>query len=332
MMATDKNRTRRQTMRRLHLIHREIAGGGYPSLSHLARMLEVTERTVKREIEFLRSELNAPLKYSREKNGYCYAAPGWSLPLVKLSEGELLAFFIAENALRLTGHAPQAQVLKQAFAKLATLLPEQVSFNLATLGENINFQALPFAGADWQVLQQIAVAAVNLQTIEFDYYSPHKREQTHRRADVYLLHNFAGDWFAVSYDYLRGEMRDFHVGRMKNVKLTNSYFEVSAGWNAAEYLKSGFFMMRGGRQTRVEIEFEAHQAQWIRERRFFHPDETREELADGKLKLSFRVGADALEAVSRFCLTYAGGCRVLNPPKLKEIMREKLMKGLAQHQ
>lgn len=317
---------------RLAKIHQEIASGKFPNARRLAEILEVTERTVKRDLDVLRDELNAPLKYERQRKGYHFTIEGWSLPLQNITEGELLSFFIAENALRLTGHTPEALQLKSSLAKIATLLPEEVSVNLATLGENIRFQNLPFVSVEPKILQALSASAIRQQSIEFDYYSPHNRQNTHRTADVHLLHNFAGDWYAVSFDHQAQDFRDFHIGRISNLKETDNYFERQKGFNAEDYLKRGFYMMRGGRLTTVEIHFDSYQAQWIRERNYFHPEEQREELPDGSLRLSFKIGQNGLEAVARFCLTYAGHCRVEKPSKLKEIVREKLLKGLNLHQ
>ena len=322
------NRVHLRAHRRLQQIDREIRLGKHPDTKTLAMLLEINERTVKRDLAALRDQFNAPLVYDRRRGGYCYRAPGWALPLERFGEGELLAFFIAENALRAIGQTPEAGQLRCALGKLTALLPEQVSADLLALGENTNFQNLPFAEAGWQTLQRLAHAAINQLIVEFDYYSPHNQTKTHRRAEIHHLHNFAGDWFAVSFDRERGEMRDFHAGRISNLKETDGYFERQKNWNAADYLKRGFFMMRGGRLTTVEIIFDCYQAQWIRERQPFHPEEEREELPGGELKLRFQIGESGLAAVARFCLTYAGHCRVVRPPKLKEIVREKLRKGL----
>lgn len=319
-------------LRRLRQIDRELASAAYPNAEKLAFLLGVTPRTVKRDISFMRDSFNAPIQFSRRRGGYHYTIEGWCLPLTRLSEGELLAFFIAENALRFTGHTPEALQLKHALAKIAALLPDAVTVNLATLGENVSFQNLPFATVEPQILKCLAIAAISQQTVEFDYYSPHNREPSHRRVSVHLLHNFAGDWFAISFDHEKREFRDFHAGRLKNLKETEHEFELQTDFDAADYLKKGFFMMRGGRLVTVEIHFDSYQAQWIRERRFFHPDEQREELPDGSLRLSFKIGEKGLEAVARFCLTYAGNCRVEKPTKLKELVKEKLQKGMDLHQ
>ncbi len=316
---------------RLHEIDRQIRNENFPSVCHLAESLGVNERTVKRDLAVMRDSFNAPLIYERRKRGFRYAKTGWELPLKHISEGDLLAFFIAENALRFTGHTPEALKLKHSLAKLAYLLPAQVSVNLATLGENVSFQSLPFASAAPEVLDLLAQAAISNQIIEFDYYSPHRREHSKRYAGVLLLHNFAGDWFAVCLDDEKKDYRDFHAGRMKNVRLTSRFFDQPKRWNAEDYLKSGFFMMRGGRLTEVEIVFNSFRAQWIRERESFHPEETREELLDGGLRLKFKIGEQGLEAVARFCLSYAGDCQAVKPAKLRKIIEEKLETALSQY-
>ncbi|MCC6328785.1 MAG: WYL domain-containing transcriptional regulator [Acidobacteria bacterium] len=326
-----KSRVYLRALARVARIHVEIARGSYPSISTLARLLEVNQRTVKRDLAVLRDSLNAPLKYNRRRKGYCFAVDGWLLPVQRLTEGDLLSFFIAENALRLTGQTPHALQLKSSLAKIASLLPEEVIINLASLGETISFQNLPYVAVDPNLLNAVAACALSERTVEFDYYSPHSQRKSHRRADIHILHNFAGDWFAVSFDHQSGEFRDFHVGRMTNFRETGSFFEKQKSWHADEYLQTGFSMMRGGRLTSVEIHFDAFQAQWIRERHFFHPEESREELPDGSLRLSFKIGEKALKAVARFCLTYSGHCRAEKPNKLKALIREKLRKGLSLH-
>lgn len=318
---------------RINKIHQEIASGSFPSAPQLAEICEVNVRTIKRDLEVLRSELNAPIIYDRRKKGFRYAEIGWTPPLSNLNERDLLAVFIAENALKLTGHLPEAADLKKALAKLVSYLPEKVSLDLAILSDSISFQNPAYELSDPEIRQQLSIAYTNLITVEFDYYSPKNQKTTHRKVDVYHLHNLGGDWYAISFDHHRKALRDFHLGRISNLKLTDEFFEIRKKiWNKEEYLKKGFNMMRGGRLTQVSIWFDDYQAQWIRSRKHFHPDEQREELADGSLRLSFEVGTEGLEAVARFCLQYAGHCIAEKPRKLREIVREKLQKGLMLNQ
>src|ERR1041384_1018391 len=189
---TERVHTRAFT--RLKLIDEEIRAGHYPNVRALARKLERSERTVKRDLRSLRDDFNAPLIFDRVRGGFRYREPGWALPPYSFDEGELLAFFTAEHVLRATGHAPEAILLRAALAKLAAYLPPEVSVNAATLGEALTFQQLPHVTVQPAILQTLARAAAERRTITFDYHSQHRSEETHRAADVLLLHNFAGDW------------------------------------------------------------------------------------------------------------------------------------------
>lgn len=316
---------------KLNALRELIARNDYPNADRLAVEMEISRRTVMRYLDNLR-ECGAPLENNRQKGGYYFTDPFWQLSPMQLTEGDLLAFFIAEQALKNAGQKAHAAQLRKSLSRLASFLPNTISINLTALAAGVSFQSLPFAAAPPETLALLTESAVNQRVIEFDYYSPHNRQPSSRRANLLSLHNFAGDWFAVCYDQKKADTRDFHVGRMTNVVMLDETFELPPGWNTEDYLKTGFYMMRGGKLVTVEIHFDSYQAQWIRERTFFHPDEKREDLPDGSLRLSFAIGEKGLEAVARFCLTYAGHCRAEKPLKLKEIVKEKLLKGLNLHQ
>ncbi len=323
-------RTLYHVYQKLHQLRELIAGDDCPNAARLAEKMEISLRTVKRYLDHLR-ECGAPLGNNRKRGGYFFTDPFWQLPAMRLSEGDLLAFFIAEQSLKLLGHSQEAGQLRCSLSKLASFLPQEVSINLTALATGVSFEHLPFAAALPDTLALLTKAAINQQSVSFDYYSPHNREHTTRAVNVLLMHNFAGDWFAVCWDLLKKDYRDFHVGRMSNVLLLNEYFDPPKEWNSAEYLKTGFSMMRGGKLTEVEIVFNDFRAQWIREREFFHPDESREDLPDGSLRLRFTVGEQGLDAVARFCLTYAGDCEAIKPLKLRKIIKEKLAKAISHY-
>ncbi|MGH9941544.1 MAG: helix-turn-helix transcriptional regulator [Pyrinomonadaceae bacterium] len=317
---------------RLWEIHEQISVGHCPTARQLAERLERSERTIKRDLAAMRVDYHAPLIYDSARRGWRYREPGWTPPPYNFNEGELLAFFTAAEILRATGHTPEAILLRAALAKLSAYLPAEVSANLATLGDALTFHSAPHVSVEPQVLQTLARAAAERRTVAFDYHSQHRNADTAREADVLILHHFAGDWYAVSQDHLSGSVRDFHAGRISRLRLTDKYFDPPETWDRDEYLRRGFQMMRGGRLTTVSLVFDAYQSRWMKERGSFHPDERREELPDGSLRLSFPVGRNGLEAVARFCLAYAGHCVAERPTALRALIRERLTQALKDHE
>lgn len=325
------NRIHLRPLIHLSKIHRLIVNDTYPNTKTLATELEVTRRTIKRYIKRMRNEFNAPIDYSRKKKGYFYNHPNWEMPLVPLTEGELLAFFIATIALQGKGGTYEDERLRRAIGKIASGLPEQVSVNLNYLFESTSFQSPPHVIAESKLLDQLHKAISERETIEFDYYSQYTDKTEKRNVNPLLLLNHEGTWYAVSYDNTRQAIRDFHTARISNLKTTEEFFELPTNWNKQEYLNSGFGMYRGGKSMDVEIIFDEHQSKWMRERNNYHPQEIREELPDGRMKLSFTIGENGLEAVARFCLQYAGHCQIIKPQRLIEIIKDKLQKGLDLH-
>ena len=153
-------------------------------------------------------------------------------------------------------------------------------------------------------------------------------EYTERDVDVLVLHNALGEWYAICYDHHRQAMRDFHAGRILRLSVTHRTFTPPADWDAQAYLRRGFGMFRGGQDVVVEVEFDPEQARYARERTF-HPTQQRQELPDGRLRLTFETTEAALEQVARWLMQYGPQARALRPMELCEIMRQKLTSAAA---
>jgi len=259
----------------------------------LAHVVERSPRTVQNDLRALVNDFDAPLEFDKVKNGFFFTDPAWRLPSIALTEGELIGFFAAERMLRRLGATSEVEHARSALRRLATLLPEEVVVDLGALEEAISFAPEPALDVSPEVLRQLASAAMHRQTLHIHYYSQYRAEHTERDVDVLLLHNVLGEWYAICYDHNRQAMRDFHAGRIINLSGTHRTFTPPADWDPQAYLRRGFGMFRGGQDVVVELEFDAEQARYARER-IFHPTQQRHELPDGRLRLTFETTEAAL--------------------------------------
>lgn len=326
-----RTKSHKSSPRRVHLyayeqlsrVCAEIQRGRYPTKTDLARVVERHPRTVQRILAALVNDFDAPLEFDPKKNGFYFADPAWRLPRVALTEGELINFFAAERVLRRLGATSEVQLARSALRRLSALLPGEVVVDVGALEDAITFAPEPVLDASPAVLHQLAWAAAHRQTLHVHYYSQHRAAHTERDVDVLLLHNHLGEWYAVCHDHETGEVRDFHAGRMTNLTNTRHTFVPPDGWDAEQYLRRGFGMFRGGSDVLVEVEFDQYQARYARER-VFHPTQRRQELNDGRLRVTFETTEAALEQVARWLLHYGEHAQALRPPKLRELMREHL--------
>lgn len=331
-MKTGKHPPKRQRVHhrsliRLRRLCAEIQRRRFPNKAELAKALEMSVRTMQRDLAELRDYYQAPLKFDREKNGFYFSDPKWQLPPITLTEGELLSFFIAERMLRRLSAATEVQLVRGALANLATLLPHEVSVDLASLEQAVSFAPEPVADVSPEVLRRLTEAATHRETLYIEYFSPRNNERTEREVNVLLVHNWIGEWYAICWDLGKQAYRDFHAGRISHIARTRRHFEPPPDWDREAYLKRGFGMFRGGKDVTVEIEFDAYQARYARERKF-HETEKRKQLKDGRLRITFETTEAALEQVARWLMQYGEHAQAIRPVQLKEIMREQLQRAL----
>jgi DNA-binding transcriptional regulator YhcF (GntR family) len=87
-----------QALVRISQIHEEIASGSFPSVKQLAEKTKVNERTIKRDLDVLRDQLNAPIIYERKKKGFRYSEVGWSF-LYQISMKKNFSLFLLQKML-----------------------------------------------------------------------------------------------------------------------------------------------------------------------------------------------------------------------------------------
>lgn len=68
----------------------KVRGGWFPSRASFATECGFSERTVARDIEYIRERLEAPLVFNKQRRGYFYSKP-WNLPSI------LMATYTAEE-------------------------------------------------------------------------------------------------------------------------------------------------------------------------------------------------------------------------------------------
>jgi predicted DNA-binding transcriptional regulator YafY len=307
---------------RVFWIDQQLRANQYPNARLIAEKFEVSTKTGQRTLDFMRDQLRLPLAYCAEHRGWYYSEPAFALPLLQMTEGELVALLLAErmaNAYRGTAIGHQVE---QAFAKIVNSMTDVVSIDLNALSEAYSFEAAVTSEIDRQTFLQLGQAIRNHIRLEMIYYTASRGELSERQVDPLHLRNYLGEWYLIAFDHLRNETRSFHVGRIRELRLTDKHFEPPAGFHLQEYLDSGFAMIRGLEPIEVELIFNEYQARWIRERSKAHKTEEREELPDGRLRVRMQV--TGLDGVKRYAMQYGANVQVIKPAELRQAVRQEL--------
>lgn len=307
--------SQRQQLERIMEIDRQIRDGDYPNADRLAEKLEVSRRVIFNDRDFMINRLGAPLEYDRARGGWYYTNETWMLPGIIVTEGELLAFFLSVEVARRYLGTGYEETLRAAVDKLSKNVKGSISVDLDTLRSHYSFSAPTLISANEKALTDLHQAITASQRVWMRYYTASRDEHTERVVHPYHLRNVRGDWYLIAHDELRGDIRNFAVGRIEEWEVRSKTFKRDPKFSVAKYIASGFQAEQGGEVAEVIIKFASQAARYIREKRW-HDSQTIEEQTDGGLILRFRTSG--LGEVKRWVLQYGGNAEVLEPEKLRE--------------
>ncbi|MFD8500811.1 helix-turn-helix transcriptional regulator [Amycolatopsis sp. NPDC059657] len=178
----------------------------------LADRLEVTTRTIRNDIERLRS-LGYPVEAAPGVTGGYRLGAGASLPPLLLDDDEAVAVAIGLRTAAGGTVAGMEETSVRALAKLERLLPSRLRHRVGVLTSTV--VTLPRRGpeVDPSVLVAIASACRDHERLRFDYRT-HDREDSRRVTEPHRLVNNAGRWYLLAWDLTREDWRTFRVDRI----------------------------------------------------------------------------------------------------------------------
>jgi proteasome accessory factor B len=308
-------------------IHRAIQSGHYPNAVSLAADLEVSTKSIHRDLEFMRDRLQLPLEYEAAHNGYHYTEEVGNFPTLQITEGELFALLVAEKALQQYRGTTFERPLVSAFKKMAAALPDTVSLNIADWEQTISFRTRAEPILNLEVFDALSKAAGQRKQLQLTYRKPGQRETELRVVDPYHLANINGEWFLFAWCHLRHDIRTFVPARIQKVEPTGKTFARPQKFSLEKRLRDSFGVQSGHGRFEVVIHFSELVSDYIREKRW-HESQQLRELPDGGVEL--RLTLSSLAEVERWVLGWAGNARVVQPPELAESVAQAARKILGQ--
>jgi len=302
------------TLGRLFRIYEKIREGTFPNVEYLSKEEEVSERTIKRDIQTLKYTLDAPISYSKSRNGY-YLTKNWEFPFPELSTGEILTLFIANNLLKDLKGTPLYETGLTLSKKLEKLLPERVSIKDREIEEmlSISFQPIKIKKDIVDIFDKLFNSIRERSSVLIKYYTISRDEETERIVDPYHLYNFEGVWYLVAYCHKRGEVRDFALDRINGITVLKEKFNFKEDFNIKEYLQKSFRIYKGN-EDEFTLLFDPYQAKWIKER-IWHNSQKISENPDGSLILKIKGNK---EEIKRWIIGYGKHVLVLEPESFRE--------------
>lgn len=309
----------RPPLERMLRIHDELRRGALVNCTKLMKTLEVSRKTIVRDIAFMRDRLNLPIEFDPQIQAYRYTQPVTSFPTVNVTEGELLALLVAQRALEQYRGTPFHRQLAIAFDKLAGGLRDRISFSPADELRAVSFKNIGLGRTDLAVFNALSGAVLRPAEVVFDYRKPGDAKKSPRRVRPYHLANRENSWYLIGFDLERAALRTFALPRIANVTVTTEHFTRPPDFSPEKFFASALGVLGGEGNYGVVIRFAATVAERVREREWHESQEMRE-LPGGALELRMRLGA--LMEVEQWVLGWGAAAEVVAPAELRESIRK----------
>jgi proteasome accessory factor B len=300
-------------MARIHKLHRSLSRGDFPNFQKLAKELDVSPKTVQRDMDLMRDRLNLPIEYDQTHFGFFYREKVVEVPGLELTEGEVVALFIAQQALGQYSGTPFAASLKSACSRLAEDLQEKVSINLNDLDAMMSFRNVGENPSHLESFRIVSRALIDYTELKFEYFKIGGSGFEQRHVRPYHLGCYDNQWYLWAFDLHRKAIRNFALCRLRRPVSTRKRFKRPANFKIEDHLSDSFGVFRGTEEHLVRIWFDSFAARFVVEKKW-HKSQKINHLKNGEIELQIKL--NSLQEISRWVLSWGEHARALAPEVL----------------
>jgi predicted DNA-binding transcriptional regulator YafY len=319
-MVKNNENFSRPPLERMMRLHAALKAKRFPNCQKIAAELEVSAKTIQRDIDFMRYRLGLPIDYHPQEFGFFYTEPVTGFPSIEVSEGEITALLVAQKALAQYKGTPFERPLHSAFRKLTDGLKDRVSFSWHDLEDAISFRSAGASAADLELFEIVSKGVLRCVELEFEYRKLKSAGYEPRQVRPYHLGCLENQWYLFAEDLERKQIRTFALPRMRNVRLTSRGFRRPADFSISEVLSGSFGVHSAGKKQRIRLQFDSFAARLVAERKWHESQRVREN-KDGSIILELDLGG--LEEIERWILSWGKHARVLAPKELATRIRDE---------
>ncbi|MEM9042811.1 MAG: WYL domain-containing protein [Actinomycetota bacterium] len=209
--------------------------------AELAERFDVTERTIRRDVERLR-QLGYRVDATTGPDGGYRLAVGSHLPPLVFDDDEAVAVVVGLRAAASASIEGIEDTAVQTLAKVEQALPDRLRRRVSALDESV-VSLQPAHRADRVVapatLSSLASACRSREEVRF-LYRTRDGENAHRLVEPHQLLSAGHLWYLVAWDLRRSDWRTFRLDRLDAVEFAGRRFTPRdiPGGDAAAFLTS----------------------------------------------------------------------------------------------
>lgn len=274
------------------MIRNRGAGAGLVSFVEMMEELGVSRATLKRDLEYLRDRMDAPIVYDRLLNGYRFEqapegrqrGPTHELPGVWFSEREIHALLTMHQLIEgLDEGGVLARHLQPLLDKLHGMLgaSEAEARALRRRIRILGAARRPVVGRHFEVLGS---ALSQRRRVRLRYWVRSRRQETEREVSPQRLVYHRNTWYLDAWCHRSEALRRFALDAVRAAEPTEQRAKEVGVRTVEAELDGGYGVFSGSAVHWATLRFDAEAAQWVAHEQW-HPDQRGRWLDDGRYEL-----------------------------------------------
>ena len=317
---------------RLHRIKYMIQARQCVPVKDFLSELEISLATFKRDLEYLRSRMNANIVYDRSMGGYRFDKPlageKIELPGLWFSEKEATALVLMQHLLSSLDQGGLIGPHIEPMTNLIDGILGQTETSEKELRKRLKVFGIAARKTSKNFFPDIGSALLKRKRLLITYYSRGTNETTEREISPQRLIHYRDNWYLDAYCHLRNELRSFSVDGIKSVALLNSKADDIPEKTLHENFAESYEIFSGKATQRARLRFTPERSRWVAAEQW-HGQQVGSFEKDGSYILEFNYNQDP-ELVMDI-LKHGSGVEVLTPTSLRKRIKDELIKALERY-
>jgi predicted DNA-binding transcriptional regulator YafY len=290
------------------------------TVNEIAEKFGVSRRTIFRDFNALQ-EINVPVTWD-QYSGYG-VMPGYKVPPLMFTSKELATILVGLNFVKTQVDKQLVEDAEGVELKIRNVLPKELKeFMISLESRTIVDPYLKFGGekkegGDWYLLSS---AISQRKRVEFKYTTKEGKTST-RKVDPYILVFFDDHWNMMGRSHLRGEIRNFILENMTEIRILEENFE-----EKKEIDIEGLIFRSDATSQSVMVVVEKSEIERFRANlpaKIFKSEEKK----PNKVQVGFNF--DNLSFLNEWLLQFGTKVEIVSPAELKDLRKNLLTKMLA---
>jgi predicted DNA-binding transcriptional regulator YafY len=322
---------------RFYKIELLLRSRGCVSFAALQEELAVSPATLKRDLQYLRDRLSAPIVYDAFSNGYRFAAAAANagaarheLPGLWFSENEIHALLTMHQLLAgLDDDGVLARHLQPLMEKLQGMLgtDETAARELMRRVKVIGTARRRVPSRHFELLGS---ALMQRRRLHLRYFKRSDRSVSEREVSPQRLVNYRSTWYLDAWCHASNALRRFALDAVRDAALLDAKARHVALRELEAELDAGYGIYGGGgaKLKWATLVFDAEAAQWVANEEW-HPQQKARWLEDGRYELQVPY-SDPTELLMDI-LRHGDSVVVAGDKALAAAVKERLRSALARY-